>query len=384
VAGIATYVLAGELALGKVLAGDLPRPGFPQKLRQTAPTAWFRLAAGALHFAHVHAGRQDRVAGTNLCQAVLAAAQGRMAAASEWVLNEKRLVEQAGLRGVQDRLGQPERSLVAEAEPGPVGFVAVDMAGSVPLILVSPAYQRRGIGTTLLAAALDWLRADGATGVTAGSGGRFYIWPGVPRDLPGAVRFFTSRGWQHSHGTLDLVTDPETVPPAPRRQGGRRNRGITITEPVSGRPTDVLAFEAATFPSWTRWFTQSGPQNVLIARDDAGHIAGTLLLRGPGADTVSASILGPAAGTIGCVGVAPRRHGEGIGTALVARACEILRDAGTHNCHIGWTTRESFYRRAGYQPWLPHVRGRVFHDIAFPGTYFALAIASAALALTAH
>jgi hypothetical protein len=111
-AGIATYVLAGELALGRVLAGDLPRPGFPQKLRQTAPTAWFRLAAGALHFAEVHAGRQDRVAClANLCQAVLAAAQGRMAAAGEWVLNEKRLAERAGLGGVQDRLGQPEQGL---------------------------------------------------------------------------------------------------------------------------------------------------------------------------------------------------------------------------------------------------------------------------------
>jgi len=112
VAGIATYVLAGELAFGRVLAGDLPRPGFPQKLRQTAPTAWFRLAAGALHFAEVHAGRQDRVAClANLCQAVLAAAQGHLAAAGEWVLNEKRLVERAGLGSVQDRLGQPERDL---------------------------------------------------------------------------------------------------------------------------------------------------------------------------------------------------------------------------------------------------------------------------------
>jgi len=112
VAGIATYVLAGELALGKLLAGDLPRPKFPQKLRETAPAAWFRLAAGALHFADVHAGRQDRVAClANLCQAVLAAAQGRLAAAGEWALNEKRLVERAGLRRVQDRLGQPERDL---------------------------------------------------------------------------------------------------------------------------------------------------------------------------------------------------------------------------------------------------------------------------------
>jgi hypothetical protein len=46
VAGIATYVLAGELALGRVLAGELPRPAFPPKLRETAPVAWFRLAAG--------------------------------------------------------------------------------------------------------------------------------------------------------------------------------------------------------------------------------------------------------------------------------------------------------------------------------------------------
>ena len=112
VAGMATYVLAGELALGRVLAGDLPRPGFPPKLRQTAPVAWIRLAAGALHFAEVHAGRRDRVAClANLCQAVLAAAQGRLAAAGEWVLNEKRLVERAGLGGVQDQLRRPEQDL---------------------------------------------------------------------------------------------------------------------------------------------------------------------------------------------------------------------------------------------------------------------------------
>jgi hypothetical protein len=37
VAGIATYVLAGELALARVLAGELPRPDFPQLLRDTRP-----------------------------------------------------------------------------------------------------------------------------------------------------------------------------------------------------------------------------------------------------------------------------------------------------------------------------------------------------------
>ena len=112
VAGIATYVPVGELALGRVLAGELPRPRFPPRLRQTAPRAWFRLAAGALHFAEVHAGRQDRVAClANLCQAVLATAQGHLAAAGEWVLNEKRITDRAGLHAVQDRLAHPEQDL---------------------------------------------------------------------------------------------------------------------------------------------------------------------------------------------------------------------------------------------------------------------------------
>src|SRR5215472_10564080 len=46
VAGMATYVLTGELSLGRVLTGVLPRPEFPEKLRATAPAAWFRIAAG--------------------------------------------------------------------------------------------------------------------------------------------------------------------------------------------------------------------------------------------------------------------------------------------------------------------------------------------------
>jgi hypothetical protein len=125
VAGIPTYVLAAELALGRVLAGDLPRPAFPPKLRQTAPAIWFRLAAGALRFADVHAQRHDRVAClANLGRAVLAAANGRLAAEGEWSLNEKRLVDRARLGQVQELLGRPEHGL---------GAVVADVRASLDL-----------------------------------------------------------------------------------------------------------------------------------------------------------------------------------------------------------------------------------------------------------
>ena len=48
-------------------------------------------------------------------------------------------------------------------------------------------------------------------------------------------------------------------------------------------------------------------------------------------------------------------EGRGIGTALVARASEMLRDRGPGACHIGWTVRESFCTRAGYRRRAAHV-----------------------------
>ncbi len=113
VAGIATYILAGELAVGKVLAGELPRPSFPVRLQETAPPMWYRLAAGAVYFADVYARRNDRVGClANLTQAVLATAQGRLAATGQWALNEKGIAARAGLGRFQVLLAEPHHDLV--------------------------------------------------------------------------------------------------------------------------------------------------------------------------------------------------------------------------------------------------------------------------------
>jgi predicted nucleotidyltransferase len=98
VAGLPTYVLAGELALGTVLRGALPRPTFPTALRRSAPPWWEGNAAFALAVADGFARTGDATACAGLlARAVMAAAHARLASHGTWVLNEKGLITRAGL-----------------------------------------------------------------------------------------------------------------------------------------------------------------------------------------------------------------------------------------------------------------------------------------------
>jgi hypothetical protein len=150
-----------------------------------------------------------------------------------------------------------------------VGLVGVDQAGSILLILVHPAWLGRGIGTG------RWLRpwiccaraGPGRCGQAVG--GSAYIWPGVPLDMPGAVAFFTLRGWRHSGDTLDLVADLAAYqPPA---AAAERAAGARVSLAMAGvdELAEVVAFAATTFPQWVRWFS-AGQGETLIARDSAG------------------------------------------------------------------------------------------------------------------
>jgi predicted nucleotidyltransferase len=98
VAGLPTYTLAGELALGTVLRGALPHPSFSQALRRAAPPVWEGDAAFSLLVAENHAARGDAAGCAGLlARAVMAAAHARLAARGAWALNEKGLTARAGL-----------------------------------------------------------------------------------------------------------------------------------------------------------------------------------------------------------------------------------------------------------------------------------------------
>ncbi|MEU6475255.1 nucleotidyltransferase domain-containing protein [Streptomyces massasporeus] len=102
-AGIPTYLLVAELAINKVLRGQLPRPdAYPPALRESAPAHWHGTAAATL--AYAKAGHAPKNAVTQVAGAIaLAATQTAhavLAARGEWVTNDKGLVARAGLADV--------------------------------------------------------------------------------------------------------------------------------------------------------------------------------------------------------------------------------------------------------------------------------------------
>lgn len=101
-AGIPTYLVAAELAIGRVLVGDLPRPDYPEALRRSAPPVWRGRASALLSYAergHAPQGRVAQTAGL-VAQAATHAAHAVLAARGEWVTNDKTLLSRAGLEEV--------------------------------------------------------------------------------------------------------------------------------------------------------------------------------------------------------------------------------------------------------------------------------------------
>jgi hypothetical protein len=100
VAGVPTYSLMAELALNRVVTGTLPPIAeFPPELARTGATRWRQHAEFSLVHARMRAERGD-VVGTvaQAAKAVMETAHGVLCQRREWVLNEKHLVERAGLR----------------------------------------------------------------------------------------------------------------------------------------------------------------------------------------------------------------------------------------------------------------------------------------------
>jgi hypothetical protein len=98
-AGVPTYLVMAELACNRVLAGELPRPDYPEALASEAGRRWHGDAV--LSLAYAAAALRSRtdvtVALANSARGIIEAAHSVLAFRRQWVLNEKRIVQRAGL-----------------------------------------------------------------------------------------------------------------------------------------------------------------------------------------------------------------------------------------------------------------------------------------------
>ena len=147
-----------------------------------------------------------------------------------------------GPRRLQELLLAPGQGVctvhVAERDGAPVGYVhlAAEHAGAEEAWIVSgavaPLERGRGVGGTLLRAALDEARALGARTVRISGRPQGYAAPGVDAEQdPGTARFLEARGAPGRHGQVRVVAGRPSGPgdaphPArPRTGHDRRRRG---------------------------------------------------------------------------------------------------------------------------------------------------------------
>lgn len=254
--------------------------------------------------------------------------------------------------------------LVAEQHGDIVGFVALQHdassnEGHILALMVAPQVRRRGIARQLHAAALDRFAHYGVRQVWLGRGSPRF-WPGVPSDLEAGVRFFEAQGWTWDHTVVDMVRDVQDFETPVPVQERVQPHEIVFSLLTEHDLQEFLDFEERTFPNWVdgvrNVINLGDSQDILLARDTNNRIVGALTLytehsHADRLDVIWKDQLGEKAGALGVVGVAPEARDRGIGTALVARGTEIVRDRGASICFLGWVWAINFYRRLGYREW---------------------------------
>ena len=105
IAGVPTYLLVAELSSCRVLYGHLPKVCYPQPLRESASGIWRYRRSFSIGYARKHALRNERVGAIGqMAKAVMEECHARLAERGQWICNEKRLVEEAGLSSMQSLL----------------------------------------------------------------------------------------------------------------------------------------------------------------------------------------------------------------------------------------------------------------------------------------
>jgi beta-N-acetylhexosaminidase len=250
-----------------------------------------------------------------------------------------------------------------------VGWIATQVSqressldGSIIALLVSPAYQRRGVGSMLHEHALSSLKQRGVAQIQLGRGFH-YFWQGIPANLPHAWTFFQACGWTEVERSFDLVQELTNYT-TPSNVYERLRPTITISQAMPGDAPDIMSFEKLHFPQWSLFFQlvldHQAYADVVVAREANQGVVGTVLVTDSHSpewnnDIRWLSLLGESTGGIGTLGVAESLREQGIGLALAARVTEIVRERSLDRSYVGWTWLVDWYGKIGYRVWREYI-----------------------------
>jgi GNAT superfamily N-acetyltransferase len=283
-----------------------------------------------------------------------------------WDLERAALHAVLGMRSWKQR----NHHLVACDGARVIGFAGVQhgrlrYAGQASLlvVLVDPVYARRGVGTRLVACALERARACGVKRVALGRGFAGELWDGLPDDLAAVRGFFERAGFRFG-GPMYAVTraccDPVVAPPDPR--------DLCIRQPTLAEVPRLLHFQARHFREWfttyVKFASLMGPRAFAVAYDRAGDIAGSFILIPcqPGTAALRwRELAGRRAGTVIGGTVRPDMRGRGIASQLLAYSMRSLADAGAEYMYVQRMIpfMAGTYERMGFRVWRSFVTARL-------------------------
>jgi GNAT superfamily N-acetyltransferase len=234
--------------------------------------------------------------------------------------------------------------------------------GQIQALVVAPESRRRGIARRI-AGRLAGLARDRGIERLEAAGGMFYLWAGIPDDLPEASPFSEAIGFDLGDVSWDLRGDVTGLRVDDASAALLREEHLTVQPATAADAADALAFLLAEFGGewWheTSWFLARGgdPATLLLLRDASHRIVGLARIHRPDVRPIGpphfwAARRPPAAGGLGPIGIAAERRGHGLGRALLVSALERLRMAGLTDVVIDLTSLLGYYGSHGFEPWM--------------------------------
>lgn len=203
--------------------------------------------------------------------------------------------------------------------------------GHIDLLAVVPGARGEGRGRALVAAAEEWLRAEGATEARFAGNPPCYAWPGIDVRYTPAACLAEDLGYQRYRTawnmTVDLTADLSVQADLVRLAAG----GVTVHAAGREERGAVAAFVRRQWNGNWAWEAEQATGCHYASRD--GEILGF-------------AAWGARPAWFGPMGTAPAARGLGVGRVLLRRCLAEQRAAGLTSAQISWVGPLGFYSRA--------------------------------------